>query len=738
MQSPTAIAHYLIQRELGRGAMGVVYLAEDTRLGRPVAIKSLPADLAEDQFRRTRFEQEARSLAAINHPNIGAIYGIEQEGDSLYLILELAEGLTLSDRISLGALELNEALDICRQVALGIGAAHARNIIHRDLKPDNIKIRPDGVVKVLDFGIALAGEVMPVQAQSVTMATIVQPPSTHIKTGFIMGTPGYMSPEQARGKPVGAGTDVWAIGCILYECLTSRPAFPGETLADAIAITLLGEPNLAALPSKTPSRILTLVKRCLEKDWQRRTLSMAQIVAELEAALDELRRGGGVRVGQSGLNDRWPPGPGTVPASTPRLLGRDRLIGACAGAFEDSRLLTLGGPSGSGRTSLVVGVANAVRESRGAGAWMITLPASSDPELLGVACVHAFGLPASGVPAELLAGLIGNRDPLLVIDGCEHSPRAASAFVQSLLDACPNARVLATSRSPLGISGGATVAVGPIGDDPRSPSRECIELFLQAARRSRADYEPEAGSLESITDLCRLVGGWPLAVQILGSMAASMSPAEIRAQLEQRRLVSGASVGDVMPADMAHALVIGWVFDQRQPAELALILQASAFVLPPTLRMVVGASGARDCLPSPESDELQGGPVTVRETRAMNLLPRLAGAGLVSYEGAGEDIPGTRLFIPMPVRLAAAQRLRETPAAEAAVRAGHASYCLASLEQARSRWSGPGSGGWVARMRREYAEHCHALRHAAPEVAARITGVLDEFRAMEGGPSPRT
>ncbi len=311
------VAHYRIERELGRGAMGVVYLARDSRLQRPVAIKALPVELGQDQVRRDRFEREARTLAAINHPNIAAIYGLEEDDGHLYLILEYVEGPTLRERLRgsggvSSSLPLDTALEICRQIAAGLDAAHQQGIIHRDLKPDNVKIRPDGVAKVLDFGIARGGPFDPAAAKRGTgiinhdTPTVVGAPAETSSTirGTILGTPGYMSPEQARGEPVSRATDIWSLGCVLFECLTGKIAFPGDTLADALAATLTSEPDWSLLPPNTPDRILVLIRKCLEKDHSRRGSDLSEARQEIERACFELSNPGTVML-SAAAPPRW-------------------------------------------------------------------------------------------------------------------------------------------------------------------------------------------------------------------------------------------------------------------------------------------------------------------------------------------------------------------------------------------------------------------------------------------------
>jgi eukaryotic-like serine/threonine-protein kinase len=293
----TRLGPYEIAAQIGVGGMGEVYLATDTNLARQVAIKVLPASVAADPDRLARFDREARTLAALNHPNIAAIYGLERSNGITALVMELVEGPTLADIIAgdrqsaIGdrsgsahrpsptahgprALPLDEALAIARQIAEALEAAHEQGIIHRDLKPANIKVRPDGTVKVLDFGLAKAIEPVGAISPGVTHSpTITTPAMT--QAGLILGTAAYMSPEQAKGQPADKRSDVWAFGCVLYEMLTARRAFDGEDVSDTLAAVLRGEPAWGALPDGLPPAILELIQRSLAKDRRRRIADVA-------------------------------------------------------------------------------------------------------------------------------------------------------------------------------------------------------------------------------------------------------------------------------------------------------------------------------------------------------------------------------------------------------------------------------------------------------------------------------
>ncbi len=295
LQHGTKLGPYEILAPLGAGGMGEVYRARDTRLGRDVALKVLPEALAKDSGRMARFEREAQILASLNHPNIAAIYGLEESGGVRALVTELVEGPTLEDKIraahGTGALQLDEALPIAKQIAEALEAAHERGIIHRDLKPSNVKVTPEGTVKVLDFGLAKGLDAAASGVGAVREPALQDSPTLSAmatQAGMILGTAAYMSPEQARGKAVDRRADIWAFGCVLYEMLTGSQAFEGETVSDVLAGVIRAEPNWSSLPAETPAALGRLIRRCLEKDPKRRL----QAIGEARIAIEETITGG--------------------------------------------------------------------------------------------------------------------------------------------------------------------------------------------------------------------------------------------------------------------------------------------------------------------------------------------------------------------------------------------------------------------------------------------------------------
>ena len=276
---------YQIVALLGAGGMGEVYRAHDTDLKRDVAIKVLPDVVAHDAERLTRFQREARVLASLNHPNIAHIHGLQRTDGTTALVMELVDGATLADRIARGPIPVDEALLIARQIAEALEAAHEHGIIHRDLKPANVKVREDGTVKVLDFGLAKAIESIETAGTSASMSpTITSPAVTRL--GVILGTAAYMSPEQAKGRAADRRADVWAFGAVLYEMLTGRRAFDGEGVSETLANVMHVEPAWEALPAGLAPSVVALLRRCLAKDPKKRMRDIGDVGLALDGAFD--------------------------------------------------------------------------------------------------------------------------------------------------------------------------------------------------------------------------------------------------------------------------------------------------------------------------------------------------------------------------------------------------------------------------------------------------------------------
>jgi len=289
LESGTRLGPYRISAQIGVGGMGEVYRATDTNLSREVAVKILPEAVANDADRLARFDREAKTLATLSHPRIAGIYGLEKSAGRMALVMELVEGPTLADRIAQGPIPVEEALGLAIQIAEGLEAAHEKGIVHRDLKPANIKVTPDGVVKVLDFGLAKVFERESSGAIDATHSPTLSMAAT--QAGVILGTAAYMSPEQAKGRPTDRRTDIWAFGCVLFEMLAGRQSFGAPDVTEVLAAVVRAEPDWKSLPKGLPPRLREVLERCLEKEQGRRFRDIGDVRADLERVVTQLRDG---------------------------------------------------------------------------------------------------------------------------------------------------------------------------------------------------------------------------------------------------------------------------------------------------------------------------------------------------------------------------------------------------------------------------------------------------------------
>ncbi|MHC4416098.1 MAG: serine/threonine-protein kinase, partial [Planctomycetota bacterium] len=371
---PEQIGPYLVQREIGRGGMGVVYQARDARLERDVAIKALAPELAQDEERLARFKREARLIAQLNHPHIAQVYHLLEHEGRMHLVLEYVPGRPMSEMIDTeGALDPEAAFTLCAQIARAMEAAHARGIVHRDLKPSNVRVTEEGTAKVLDFGIARGAFEKEVSPDASTL--IADPDKPGARPRLLVGTPGYMAPEQARGEEVDARADIFSFGCVLYECLTSERALPGSTTADLIAATLTAEPDWSKLPDSLPERVLLLIQDCLTKTVGDRLQAIADARVALDAAL-------GRRVTLSTRTRAVAHVPHNLPQPTTSFVGRAKQLEELSGLLSQARLLTLSGPGGCGKTRLSLELGRRVLDSFPDGVYLAELAPTVNPDFI--------------------------------------------------------------------------------------------------------------------------------------------------------------------------------------------------------------------------------------------------------------------------------------------------------------------------------------------------------------------
>jgi len=562
------VGHYRIDARVGAGGMGDVYRAHDRKLERPVALKWLPRVMAGDADRLRRFHAEAKAASSLNHPHILVVHDFGDEDGVPFMVTEFVEGESLRARLARGSIPLAQAVEIGAQVADALAAAHARGIVHRDVKPDNIMLRPDGHVKVLDFGLA---KVSAPAIDDMTMAASTLP-------GVVFGTPRYMSPEQLRGSAVDARSDVWSLGVTLYEMVAGRQPFPDTTAADLVGAILHSEPSLEPLGVAGP-----LIAKALRKA----PLDRYQDAHDLMVELTALKRR--LELPESG-DDR--PQRTTVTAShnfpfqVTRFVGREDDIERVCSALRESRLVTLAGAGGVGKTRLALEVGTAVIDRFADGAWLVNLAPLSDPALVAATVADALGVREQpGRPiADAVCDYLQSRRLLIVLDNCEHLMDACATLVQRLLESCAAVSVLATSRETLNLPGEhvwrlRSLSMPEAGDDRLASvsATESVQLFLQRARAVRPGFELTTESLASVVQICRRLDGLPLAIELAAARVSVMSTIEIAARLDDRfRLLTGGSRMAV-PRQRTLEAAVSWSYDLLPPAERELFCRLSVF-----------------------------------------------------------------------------------------------------------------------------------------------------------------
>jgi non-specific serine/threonine protein kinase len=747
-ESGTLIGPYEIVTKLGEGGMGEVYLARDTRLGREVAIKMLPADMAHDPDRLGRFRREALTLAALNHPNIATIHGFEEtDTGALALILERVQGETLGDRMKRGLPPVEEALGICAQIAEALEVAHEQGVIHRDLKPGNVMIGPRGLVKVLDFGLARSvhqgaedagGE--PGAAAGEAGADVAAPspaatpgpggsvaPSlagddTRTLVGAVVGTPGYMSPEQAMGVPHDARADMFSFGCVLYEALSGQRAFPAQNDFEAMAAVMYAPHDLTALPEKTPARVRELIDGCLQKDAEARLADIGAVRRAIEDILG-IRRASALRTGEEKVAT-----PSNLPKQLPRLIGREAELESCVAQVDKAAVLTLTGVGGCGKTRLALAVGESQLEARPDGVWFADLAPLTTGERVVETVALAIGLGEEpGRPLQqTLIDHLASRRALLILDNCEHLIEACVTLVTGLVQGCPDLRTVATSREALGVQGEAVYAVPTLGLPDAAESgtakiaaSEAVRLFAERAMAVRPEFEIGDDNAAIVADICRHLDGIPLAIELAAARVKILEVAQIQEKLADRfRLLTGGS-RTALPRQQTLRATIQWSYDQLHDEERQMMRALSVFAGGWTL-----GSATAICMESGDEFEV------------LDLLARLADKSLVVVERGGSGGGAARYRFLETVREYALEQLKATEE-EAALRERNVSYFLALAEAAEKQLSGPKQAAWITTLETEHDNLLASIRwcEQSPDradSALRLAGSISRFWSVRG------
>ena len=561
------VGGYRIESRIGVGGMGEVYKAYDRRLDRQVALKLLPADLVSDPDRLRRFHTEARAASALNHPSILIVHDFGELDGRPFIVTELVEGQTLRERLLAGPLPLREAVDIAVQMSNALMAVHARGIVHRDIKPDNVMVRSDGYVKILDFGLAKD-------------ITTDRTELDHTQLGMVVGTPRYMSPEQARGLPLDARTDIFSLGIILYEMVTGRRPFDGPDQTAAL-VALFNDPP-GALPvsvlEAAPS-LAGITMRALAKDRDQRYQQMAELAGELKRLQLALE-----------IGERTPPAPAkahpvadtdslhNLPVPPDQIVGRETEIAVIRRLFETEgvRLVVLTGPGGSGKTRVAIESSARLANRFSDGVWFVALAPLQDPALVPGAIAQALGLTetAQATYTGLLQDYLRPRDLLLVLDNFEQVV-AAGPMVAELLAASPRVRVLVTSRAVLRIRGEYEVPVSPLRlPDLARPIPieelervESIALFANRARSVRPDFAITRENAGAIAEICTRLDGLPLALELAAARIRLLGPAAMLGRLARRLPLLTGGPRDLPERQQTLRDTIAWSYQLLTPDE---------------------------------------------------------------------------------------------------------------------------------------------------------------------------
>ena len=663
------LGSFEIIASLGAGGMGEVYRARDPRLDRIVAIKLLPAAFSENSERRQRFEQEARSASALNHPNIVTIYELGQDGSSHYIAMELVEGKTLRELLVSGLLPMRKAIEIAAQIADGLTKAHEAGITHRDLKPENLMVSDDGFVKILDFGLAK------VTAPSGERPEIHSTTTSVTDSGLIVGTVGYMSPEQVGGQPLDFRSDQFSFGLILYEMVTGKHPFPRITAAETMVAILREQAGPIGVQNReAPAPLCWAIERCLAKEPEKRYVSTRDLAMELAAIRDRF-----LEKPDKQMEIR----PTNLPVSRTGFVGREKEAAAAKELLlrQDVRLVTVTGPGGIGKTRLAVEVANGLIEQFPGGIHFVPLSPVSDPGLIAAVIVQALGIWEAGgqSPIEILKKNLQDSfsaPMLFLLDNFEHLVRG-SAVVSELLTMGPNLKILVTSRAALHVYGEHEFPVPPLGL-PDSLSAFSVEilsncpavaLFVQRAVAAKPDFELNRENANAVTEICARLDGLPLAIELAAARVKVLSPSSLLTRLESRLQVLTGGARDLPQRQQTLRAAMDWSFDLLSPAEQRLFRRLSVFVGGCTLESAEAVCDTKGDLD-------------------LDLLDGMASMVDKSLLQQAEQANGESRFAMLEtIREYAVEKL-EASGEKAQTKRAHAAYCLVLAEEDASEQGG--------------------------------------------------
>lgn len=757
IQPNTVLGRYKVRSAIGAGGMGEVFLAKDTELERPVAIKVLLPEIARDETRVRRFIQEAKAASALNHPNILTVYEIGHFENSRFIATEYIKGETLRERLTREQPDLGEVLEIAAQIGSALNAAHRAGIVHRDIKPENIMLREDGLVKVLDFGLVKLSEKNneTVELKAETRTQINTAPGT------VMGTVNYMSPEQARGKDTDERTDVWSFGVVLFEMLAGRLPFAGETTSDAIAAILTKEPPpLSEYVSDLPPEMQHVVGKTLQKDRERRYRQIKDLQADLKALQKRLefeaelerssppdrQSGDKTQIYNTKISEETPGiAPNNLAENLSPIIGREKEIAEIKRLLRDEnvRLVTMTGVGGTGKTRLAQAVAQELLPDFSDGVFFVELAAIANAELVASTIAQPLGVKETGGKSvlEALKDNLRECKMLLVLDNFEQVVDAAPQIAE-LLAAAKGLKILITSRMLLRLSKEQEFVVPPLAlpseklfddyplvyassSDKLSnypvvyagssdllndlQSYEAVKLFIERTRNAKPNFALTVENARSVAEICTRLDGLPLAIELAAARVKILSPQAILAKLGNRLQLLTGGARDLPARRQTVRGAVAWSYDLLKEEEKRLFERLAVFVGGFTYEAaeaVVQSSSVQPNFDSSSSEK------EYNEARALNidvldLLTSLIDKSLlVSKEQADGEMRFRMLEV---VREYALDRLEAAGETEA-MRRSHAAYFLRLGEEAEPHLQAAQSAEWLNRLEEEHDNLRDALR----------------------------
>jgi len=670
------LGRYTLTRELGRGGMGVVYLATDETLGRSVAIKTLPDEVSEDRDRLSRLEREAKTLASVSHPGIATIFALDEgESGARFLVLEFVDGDSLGDRLLDGPIGLKQTLKLALQIGEALDAAHRQGVVHRDLKPSNVMITGEDWVKVLDFGLAKAHII----GQNTEQFEAPTRTTFNTQPGVVLGTPGFMSPEQARGQDLDHRTDIFSFGCVIFACLTGAGPFGGDTASDAMADVLTGEPPWSKLPEDTPTRLLELLIKLLAKNRDQRIASMEEAVETLREVREQTRASSSVTMSSVAP-------PSNLPASVTTFVGRGRELEELRTLWPNTRLLTLTGSGGCGKTRLALRFAEEILPKFSDGLCYVNLGSLTSGELVQQSILSTLGLKeeqnksALGTVIDHLRG----REMIVFLDNCEHLIDHCATVIDDLIHQCPGVKAILTSRQSFGIAGESIYHVPSLGAPPDASQvnaksamdYEAVRLFVDRAASATPRFKLTDENAPVVAQICKQIDGIPLAIELAAARVRSMPVGQVARRLDDSfRLLRGGSKTALERHQTLQA-TIDWSYGLLTVEEQILLRRLSVFSGGWTL----------------EAAEAVGAGDPIDELDVIDYLSQLVEKSLVAYEEK-DGVARYRLLETM--RQYALAKLVETPEA-VAVRDRHLNHFVELVELAEPELRG--SAEWIERI----------------------------------------